>query len=104
MIIKERLSVGLRRVRTNIYIPLQGICQDPVRCVGPWILSLNRASGIAAPTPFRSKVSKPSKLRGRKQVERDHNPIYFNPTTHQRHLDAWSFGVIGVRDMRVLRN
>ena len=49
------------RIQMNIEI-LQGNCQDPVCCVGAWILSQNRASGVAVLRPFRSKTSKPFKL------------------------------------------
>jgi hypothetical protein len=70
-----------------------------VRCVGSRILPLNSASGIAAPTPFRSKSASPPN----DGVGKDYNYIYFNPTTRQCHLDAWSFSFIGVCNARVLR-
>ena len=39
---------------------LEGNCQDPVRCVGSWILSPNRTFGVAVLRPFRSKTGQPS--------------------------------------------
>ena len=38
-------------------------CQDPVRRVGTWISSPNRASGITTPGRFHSKATWPSELK-----------------------------------------
>ena len=90
------------RVQMDIESLLRN-CQDPVRCVGSWILSPNRASGVAALRSFRSKFGQPSKLWSREGLQ----SFYFNRTIRRcslRHVIAQSHWYRRGGSSRKLRN
>ena len=47
----------------------QSNCQDPVRCVGPWISSPKREDGITTPPPFRSETGHLPNYRGQEGLQ-----------------------------------
>ena len=70
----------------RIFVALQGNCQDPGRCVGTWILSPNRASGIRRLGHFARNPANLPKYGG--GGGKDGEPTYSNPATCRCHLDA----------------